>query len=101
MDAGSGERQSVVLLADSGGSVPAVHAAEMRAEVAAGVVPPGFGGPKTQLATRQPHAGLICPRGTTSSAPPEMHRSCPMQCEEASLASQSTALTTSSTSATR
>ena len=101
MDPGAGERKPVVLLADAGRARGPIDAAEMGAEIAARVVPAGFRGAKAQLLGREPHVGLIWPRGTTNSAPPEMQRSCPMQCEEASLASQSAALTTSSTSATR
>src|SRR5204863_6577441 len=101
VDPGPGEPEPVALLADAGRPARAIDTAEVRAEIAAGVMRAGLRGAVVQIARREPHTGLTCPRGTTSRAPPETQRSCPMQCEDASLESHSAAFTTSSTSATR
>src|SRR5204863_367633 len=93
VDPGPGEPEPVALLADAGRPARAIDTAEVRAEIAAGVMRAGLRGAVVQLARREPHTGLTCPRGTTSRAPPETQRSCPMQCEEASLESQSAACT--------
>src|SRR5205085_205111 len=97
----AGEPQAVVFLADARRTARAIHFAVVRAEIAAAVMLARLRSPLAQLCRGQLHTGFTCPRGTTSSAPPDTQMSWPMQCADASLASQSTALTTSSTSATR
>jgi len=61
----------------------------------------GLRGATAQLARREPHTGFTCPRAPPGGRRPRRKRSCPMQCEDASLESQRRRSPRSSTSATR